>query len=106
MKRIPPAIQENQRYLKFKVRGEDKELGEIVEAVWSSATKFMGVKEASKADIWIIGGRFDEKNQEGIIRVHRDNEDSLRAALALNSSFNDDTIFTVENISGTVSGGE
>ena len=105
MKRIPPAIQESQRYLKFKVRGEKKELGDVVEAVWDSAAKFMGTKELSKADIWIIGNKFDEEEQEGVIRVNRGCEDSLRAALALDPVF-EDAFFSIERVSGSVSGCE
>lgn len=104
MKRIPPAIQEKQRYLKFRVHGEEKDLGEVVDAVWSSATKYMGTQGTSKADIRVIGNKFDEEKQAGVIRVHKNRVNDLRAALTLNPGFEDDSFLSVENVSGTVSG--
>jgi RNase P/RNase MRP subunit POP5 len=104
VKQIPPAIQEKKRYLDFEVKGNHKELGEIVEAVWSSATKYIGVKGASKADIWIIGNKFDEKEQRGVIKVNRDKEHDLRAALTINPCFGDEAFLAVENVSGTIKG--
>lgn len=84
IKRLPPAIQEKQRYLEFKVRcGENRELGDVVDAVWDAALGYLGTKGVSEADFWVIGNRFDEEEQEGVIEVRRDNEDELRAALAL-----------------------
>lgn len=103
MKQIPPAIQENERYLKFKVNGEEKDLGQVVEAVWSSVTEFMGVQGASEADIWIIGNKFDKDMQSGVIRVRRDRVNDLRAALTLRPRFKDETFISVEKVSGTIS---
>ncbi|MFB6100016.1 MAG: Rpp14/Pop5 family protein [Candidatus Nanohalobium sp.] len=104
MKQVPPAIQESQRYLKFKVRGKEKDIGEIVNAVWDSATKYMGTRGCSEASIWIIGNKFDEEKQEGVIKVNRRKEDDLRAALTLNPCFEDETFLSVEKVSGTLAG--
>lgn len=105
MKQIPPAIQENYHYIEFQIEGEGKkEIGEVVDAVWKSALKYMGSKGASKADIWIIGNKFDLESQKGVIKVHRDKVDNLRAALTINPGFKDESFFSVENISGTISG--
>lgn len=84
MKRLPPSIQEEQRYLRFKVHSEEpKEIGEVVEAVWKGALDFLGTREASKADFWILGNKFDEEKQEGVIRVNASMEEKFRAALTL-----------------------
>jgi len=104
VKQIPPAVQEEKRYIKFKIHGEEKDLGEVVDAVWSSALSYMGTKGVSKADLWIIGNRFDEKDQTGVIRVHRDKVDDLRAAITINPEFNDNSFLSVEDVSGTISG--
>jgi RNase P/RNase MRP subunit POP5 len=103
MKRIPPAIQEKERYLKFRVHGAEKEIGEVVDAVWESAIRYMGSQGASEADIRILGDRFSEEDQTGIVRVRADKEDDLRAALALDPCM-DDAFFSVEKVSGTVTG--
>jgi RNase P/RNase MRP subunit POP5 len=104
VKQIPPAIQGNYRYLKFRVRGEEKEIGEVVDAVWCSATKFMGTEGCSEADIWIIGNRFDNEEQRGVIKVDREKEADLRAALTLNPEFDDESFLSIEDVSGTIAG--
>lgn len=104
MKQIPPAIQESEHYLKFRVNGEEKELGQVVDSVWTSVTEFMGVQGASEADIWIIDNKFDEDAQNGVIRVRRDKVDDVKAALTLRPGFEDDSFISVERVSGTMSG--
>ena len=102
MKHIPPAIQEEERYLRFRVHGEEKDIGDVVDAVWKSATVFMGTKGVSKADIWTIGNKFDTEEQRGIIKVHKEKVSEIRAALTINSSFDDDSFISIEKVSGTI----
>lgn len=104
MKRLPPSIQEKKRYLKFRIHSEeDVELGEVVNAVWNSALNFLGSKSASKADFWILGNKFDEKEQEGVIRVNQDMEQELRAALALIDRVDSEEAFLeILDVSGTL----
>lgn len=84
MKRLPPAIQEKQRYLRFRVRSkEDVEIGDVVNAVWNASLSYLGSKDSSQADFWVIGNRFDEEKQEGVIRVNHGSEDELRAAITM-----------------------
>lgn len=87
--RLPPALREKKRYLKFKIRSEEEvELGEVVNTVWNSVLNYTGSKGASEADIWIIGNKFSEKHQEGVIKVNRDKASEIRAALSLIDGFN------------------
>jgi len=103
MKQIPPPMQEDHRYLKFKVRGDDKKnIGEVVNAVWDSALNYMGTKGVSNADLWIIGNKFDRKNQEGVIKVNNSCKEDLRASLVLSNGFKDDSFLSIENVSGTL----
>ncbi|MFB6191487.1 MAG: Rpp14/Pop5 family protein [Candidatus Nanohaloarchaea archaeon] len=104
MKRLPPAIQEKQRYLRFRVHCEEPgDLGEVVDAVWDAALGFLGSKGSSNADFWIIGNRFEEEKQEGVIRVNRQAEDDLRAALALVDEIGGEKGFIqVTGVSGTL----
>lgn len=83
MKRLPPSQRENQRYLKFRLRAEkDLDLGEVVESVWKSCIRYLGTRDSSAANFWVIGNKFNEEEQQGVIRVRADREDDLRAALA------------------------
>jgi len=104
MKQIPPAIQESYRYLKFKAHGEEKSIGDVVDAVWDSAIAYMGTEGVSDADIWIIGNKFDKEKQEGVIKVKSRKEDSLRAALTLNNGFEDESFLSIKHVSGSISG--
>jgi RNase P/RNase MRP subunit POP5 len=104
MKQIPPAIQEKEHYLKFRVRGDKKEFGEVVDSIWKSVNCFLGTKGSSQANVWVIENKFDEAEQEGVIGVQRDMVDEVRAALTLNPGFEDETFLSVEKVSGNLSG--
>lgn len=104
MKRLPPAIQEKQRYLSFRVRSEmDAEIGDVVDAVWKASLNYLGSKDSSKADFWVIGNRFDEEKQEGVIKVNRGSGDDLRAAITMIDRIGGEKGFIeVMEVSGTM----
>jgi len=104
MNKLPPSIRENQRYLRFKIHSEkEAEIGEVVDAIWDSAISFLGSKEASRANLWIIGNRFDRERQEGVLRVNSSMEDDFRVALTLLESIGSENAFVeVTDVSGTI----
>lgn len=104
LNRLPPALRPKQRYLRFKIHsGEDFKLGEVVDAVWESCLSYLGTKETSEADFWIIGNRFDQENQKGIARVNREKLAEFRAALTLLDQIGGRKAFLeVEKVSGSI----
>jgi len=104
MKRLPPAMREKRRYLRFRVRSEnDFELGEIVDSFWDVVVDYHGVEGTSKIDPWVIGNLFDEGSQRGIVRVNKGHEDSLRAALCMLEEVDgEDVLVEVEKVSGSL----
>jgi RNase P/RNase MRP subunit POP5 len=104
VKQIPPSIQEDHRYLLFKIRNGSKDIDEVVDAIWRSATKYMGTKASSEAQIWIMANQFNNEKQEGVIKVEKSKQKDLRAALTLNPGFKDDTFLSIEKVSGTLEG--
>lgn len=104
MKRLPPTLREKERYLRFRVRTEEPvEFGDVVDAVWDSALDYLGSKGASAADFWIVKNRFDEDSMTGVIKVNRDSEPELRAALALVDRIGSSKGFiSVEDVSGSI----
>lgn len=104
MKPLPPSIREKQRYLKFSIHAEETiEFGEFVDAVWNSALSYMGSKDAGKANHWIIKNKFDEKDQQGVIKVEKSSVDDFRAALTLIDSFAGKNGFVeVTEVSGSI----
>jgi len=101
---LPPSIRQKKRYIKFKVRSEQEvKLGEVVDTVWDKCLNYLGTKETSDIDFWIIGNQFNEKNQDGIIKVNRDKLEEFRACLALIGSLgNKKGFIQVEKVSGSI----
>lgn len=105
MKRLPPAIQRKHRYLEFKVHGGEFELGEVAEAVQEAALDYMGEKGCAEADYWVIGNRFNEEDQRGVIKVNLERKDDLRAALTLQDEVGgEEAFFQITGVSGTLKG--
>lgn len=104
MKKLPPSLREKQRYFKFQIHSEENiDLGELVDAVWDSSLSYLGVKGCSEANFWVIGNKFEEEKQEGVIRVRRSEEDNIRAVLTMVDEIGGkDAVVEVEQVSGSV----
>ena len=101
MKDLQPAMRPDTRYLKFRIHSEEKiEISELVDAFWDAAISYLGTKELSQAQPWLIANKFDEQKQEGAIRSNKDHLTDLRAALTLLNSFKDKEGFvTIKKVS-------
>lgn len=104
IKQLPASQRKSYRYLKFKVHSKEiVDTGDIVEAVWNSALKFLGTRGAAETDFWVLGNKFNEENQEGVIKVRRDKVEELRASLTLVSGFSGEEGFIeVTKVSGSL----
>jgi len=104
LNQLPPALRQKERYLRFKVYSEeDVELGELVDAVWDKCLSYLGTKETSEADFWVIGNQFDEDKQVGIAKVNREKVDEFRASLGLIEEIGDKkAIIHVREVSGSL----
>lgn len=104
LNRLPPALRQKERYLRFKVHSEEAvELGELVDTIWKSSLNYLGTKEVSEADFWVIGNKFNKKTQTGIVKVNRDKKDEFRAALCLIDRIGDKKGFIqIEKVSGSI----
>lgn len=104
MKRLPPSIQEKNRYLRFKVHGEQQiTFSKLVEELWEVLIGELGTLNLSEADLWIIKNKYDIETGEGVIRTNRDMEDEIRAALTLLTQVEDQEAFIeVKKASGMI----
>lgn len=104
LNQLPPALRQKGRYLRFKIRSEeDVELGELVDTVWDKCLSYLGTKETSEADFWVIGNQFNEDKQVGIAKVNREKVDDFRASLALIEEIGDEkVIINVRKVSGSL----
>jgi RNase P/RNase MRP subunit POP5 len=102
VKNRTPAERDSQRYLKFRIHSEEKvSFREVLQAVKNSTREFMGIKELSEAQPWLIKNRFNEEEQEGVVKIKREFEDDLRASLTL-SELPENGFFEVVKVSGSV----
>lgn len=104
IKQLPPSQRKSFRYLKFRIHSDKKiDTGEIVDAVWKSTLKFLGTKGAAETDFWLLGEKFDEEKQEGVIKVRRDKLEELRAAITLVNEFSgEESFIEVTKVSGSL----
>jgi len=104
MKNLQPAMKDSTRYIKFKIHSDKEiEISEMVENFWDASIGYIGVKNLSNANPWLIGNKFDQKNQEGVIRVKKEYVEDIRASLAMISEIGSSKAFiSVEKVSGNI----
>ena len=104
MKRLPPSFQKDQRYLRFRVHSKQKHsFEEVVDQIWNTLLSELGNFQASKADIWIVKNKYSHEEKEGIIKVNKEMEDEIRAALLFLESINEEDAFIeVKKTSGMI----
>ena len=100
-----PSERPSYRYLKVKIHAEEKiSFSQLLEAYWDKVPEFIGVKDLSDAEAWLIKNKFGEEKQTAVVRVDREYEDDMRAALTLIDSFGGSEGFIeVEKVSGSIS---
>ncbi|MFQ3308052.1 MAG: RNase P/RNase MRP subunit POP5 [Candidatus Nanohaloarchaea archaeon] len=106
MKQLPPSIQTDTRYLKFRIHIEDNPgFSKVVDAVWDVLLDEVGSIELSRAEPWIIKNKYDGDNLQGVIRVNREMEDKIRSALLfLDSIGQKDAFIEINKTSGAIGG--
>lgn len=104
IKPLPPSQRKSYRYMKFEIHSnKEVEIGEVVDAIWDSALELLGTQGVAEADFWFLGDKFNKEEQEGIVKVKRENLDDLRAALTLLNTFSDKEGFIeIKKVSGSL----
>lgn len=105
---LPSSLREKQRYIIFELISEkDHELGAVVEAVWDTVLDLIGEHGTAEANPWILKDLYDEEQQRGGIRVHKDHVEDVRAALALITKIGGvETTVHVLGVTGTMDSAE
>lgn len=105
MKNLQPSMRKKTRYIKFKIHSEENiEFSDLVNSFWKISINYLGSKELSSAEPWLIANKYGEEEQIGVIRVNRDYEDDMRAVLTLvNLIGGIKSFIEVENVSGSIS---
>jgi len=77
---------------------------ELLDEYWDKVPEFVGLKDFSDADAWLIKNRFDRENQKAVLRVKREYKTIFEAGMIFMESFGDKKGFVeVEKVSGSIS---
>jgi len=100
---ILPSLREKKRYLVFEAISESKitDSNAVASAIHDCALRFLGHLGAAKAGIMVLGNKWDEHLQRGMIKVNHKHVDSLKASLVfINRIGSNDVIFRSLGVSG------
>lgn len=91
--------------MKLKIHAEEKiSFEQLLNAYWETVPQYMGLKDFSEAEAWLIKNTFSYESQEVVLRVERNFEEDVEASITIIDSFNDKKGFiTVEDVSGSIS---
>lgn len=105
---LPSSLRRKQRYVVFELlSADDHDLGSVVDAFWETMLDLIGEQGVAEADPWILKDLFDEEEQRGAIRVHKDSVAPVRAALALVTRVDGvDATVHVVGVTGTMDSAE
>ena len=95
---------ERQRYILFKIMGEDVaslNKKEFLNSIWNSIWSYFGMKEANKIGLWLL--ELDLKENFGILRCSHSTKEVLISALSLIKEINGKrVIISPVKTSGTI----
>jgi len=105
---------ERQRYILFKIIGEDVtnlNNKEFLKSIWNSIWSYFGMKEANKIGLWLL--ELDLEEKFGILRCSHNTKEVMISALSLIKEINgkriilspvktSGTIKTIKNIKNSV----
>lgn len=102
---MKPSQRPSYRYMRLKIHSEASiSFEHLLDEYWEKVPEFIGLKDFSDADAWLIKNTFDEKDSEVVLRVKRQYREEFESALCLLDSFDGSKGFIeVLNVSGSVS---
>jgi len=109
LKPVLPSLREKKRYLAFEVISKEKinDFGLVSNAIMHYSFQFLGQLGAAKAGIMVLGNKWNQNTQRGIVKVSHKHVDALKAALALADKVDGkDAIFRSLGVSGVLNKAE
>lgn len=102
---MQPSQRPSYRYIRLKMHSEAPvSFEELLEEYWDKIPEFIGLRDFSDTDAWLIKNRFDQESQKAVLRVKRKYEKDFEGALTLLEDFGDNKGFVeIEKVSGSVS---
>ncbi|MFB6294685.1 MAG: Rpp14/Pop5 family protein [Candidatus Nanohaloarchaea archaeon] len=101
---LPKSLREKHRYIVIDIICDrDRDLGQVVDAVWDAILDFLGQEGAAAAAPWVLEDLFDAEQQRGAVKVKKDAVEEVRAALALVQEIGgEDATVQVLGVTGTM----
>ena len=106
LKVLSPTLKTKKRFIKFQIISDKKfDAKECSELLVEELILYLGSVEFSKGGIWFMRDLFDEKKQEGVIKVSTKMKDKTKGVLALVTRLGDSkvkikTIITSSTLKG------
>lgn len=100
-----PYQRPSYRYMKIKIHSEASvEFEELLEEYWETIPEYIGLKQFSDTDAWLIKNKFDYTSQEVVLRVDSRYETDFETALTLVKEIDGEEAFLqVVEVSGSIS---
>lgn len=106
LKPLIPTLRTKKRFIKIKIQSKQKfNFKEISDKLQEEILFYIGAIDYSKAGIWFLKDKFNEKEQELVIKCATKYKDKTIAAIALIDSIdNKDAKASIIKVSGTLKG--
>lgn len=106
LKPLIPILRTKKRFIKIKIQSKQKfNFKEISDKLQEEILFYIGAIDYSKAGIWFLKDKFNEKEQELVIKCATKYKDKTIAAIALIDSIdNKDAKASIIKVSGTLKG--
>ncbi len=103
-----PTLRSEHRYVVFKVHSSVKiQYNDLKNAIMNSLMNWMGEKNFSDAEIWLIKNLWSSKDQKGFIRCRPKYVNDVKMALMLIHQIGDErVVFQSLWVSGTIKSGK
>ena len=106
LKPLQPTLRTKKRFVKVRVESKKKfDFKQISDKLADELLFYIGAIDYSKAGVWFLKDKFDEKNQELVIKAATKYKDKVIAALALVEEIGGvDVKVSIVRVSGTLKG--
>lgn len=97
-------MKERRRYIVFRVHSDiPVDFTNMKNAVWNSLLSWVGERELSEANVWIIRNLWNSRKQEGFVRCTSKYVDHVKVGMSLVHNIGDaKVIFQTLRVSGTI----
>lgn len=85
LKSLMPSLKEKKRFIVFEIisNNQIKDFKKVYQAIWQKSNEFLGKFETAKAGLWLLGDKWSEKKQKGILKINNKYVDKVKAVFTM-----------------------